>query len=180
MSYARIVQGGHFLSDALWSLGVVWLTLLTLYYFVFQPPRSENKPVSAFSKQQKWKMFGGTAIVLALLALFVWTRRPFYKEHIGSFEILTNVKQLNIHLPDNWKVETPIFEVRQNGIFILEIRGFAPPHTTHYLSFSSKTNESTAKLLFKETVDGYQRGFRQILKLRLPERYKGHLNTIAE
>ena len=43
-----------------------------------------------------------------------------------------------------------------------------------------KQRKLTAKLLFKETVDGYQRGFRQILKLRLPERYKGHLNTIAE
>ena len=97
-----------------------------------------------------------------------------------SFEILTNVKQLDIHVPEKWIVETPIFEIRQNGTFHLEIRGFAPPHTTHYLKFSSKTDKSTSKLLFKETVDGYQRGFRQILKLRLPERYKGHLNTIAE
>ena len=180
MSYARIVQGGHFLSDAFWSLGVVWFTVISLYYFVFQPPRREYNPIANYTKRQKWKIVASTTIFLAVLSIFIWTRRPFYKDHIGSFEILTNVKQLDIHLPDKWKVETPIFEVRQNGIFLLEIRGFAPPHTTHYLSFSSKTNESTAKLLFKETVDGYQRGFRQILKLRLPERYKGHLNTIAE
>jgi membrane-associated PAP2 superfamily phosphatase len=180
MSYARIVQGGHFLSDALWSLGVVWFTVISLYYFVFQPPRRENNPIANYTKRQKWKVVASTTILLAVLSIFIWTRRPFYKDHIGSFEILSNVKQLNIHLPDKWKVETPIFEVRQNGIFLLEIRGFAPPHTTHYLNFSSKTNESTAKLLFEETVDGYQRGFQQILKLRLPERYKGHLNTIAE
>ncbi len=180
MSYARIVQGGHFLSDAFWSLGVVWFTVISLYYFVFQPPRRENNPIANYTKRQKWKVVASTTILLAVLSIFIWTRRPFYKDHIGSFEILTNVKQLNIHLPDKWKIESPIFEVRQNGIFLLEIRGFAPPHTTHYLNFSSKTNESTAKLLFEETVDGYQRGFQQILKLRLPERYKGHLNTIAE
>ena len=180
MSYARIVQGGHFLSDAFWSLGVVWFTVISLYYFVFQPPRRENNPIANYTKGQKWKVVASTTILLAVLSIFIWTRRPFYKDHIGSFEILSNVKQLNIHLPDKWKVETPIFEVRQNGIFLLEIRGFAPPHTTHYLNFSSKTNESTAKLLFEETVDGYQRGFQQILKLRLPERYKGHLNTISE
>ena len=180
MSYARIVQGGHFLSDAFWSLGVVWFTVISLYYFVFQPPRREYNPIANYTKRQKWKIVASTTIFLAVLSIFIWTRRPFYKDHIGSFEILTSVKQLNIHLPDKWKIESPIFEVRQNGIFLLEIRGFAPPHTTHYLNFSSKTNESTAKLLFKETVDGYQRGFRQILKLRLPERYKGHLNTIAE
>lgn len=30
MSYARMAQGGHFLSDCLWSLGMVWLTALIL------------------------------------------------------------------------------------------------------------------------------------------------------
>lgn len=30
MSYARMAQGGHFLSDCLWSLGIVWLTALLL------------------------------------------------------------------------------------------------------------------------------------------------------
>jgi len=30
MSYARITQGGHFLSDCLWSFGMVWLTALIL------------------------------------------------------------------------------------------------------------------------------------------------------
>lgn len=30
MSYARIAQGGHFLSDCLWALGMVWLTSLIL------------------------------------------------------------------------------------------------------------------------------------------------------
>lgn len=30
MSYARIAQGGHFLSDTLWSFGLVWITALLL------------------------------------------------------------------------------------------------------------------------------------------------------
>ncbi len=30
MSYARITQGGHFLTDCLWAFGVVWLTALLL------------------------------------------------------------------------------------------------------------------------------------------------------
>lgn len=30
MSYARIAQGGHFLSDCLWSFGMVWFTALLL------------------------------------------------------------------------------------------------------------------------------------------------------
>ena len=176
MSIARIAQGGHFLSDALWSLGIVWLTLIALYYFVFQPPRTENNPVSAFSKQQKWKITGGTAIVLAILALFVWTRRPFYKDHNGSFNISTDIKQLNLHLPEKWKLGQPVFDQRDNGKFQLIIQGFAPPHTTHYLSFTTVTEESALTLQFNENIVGYHRDFEKILVLRLPEHIKVNIN----
>ena len=180
MSIARIAQGGHFLSDALWSLGVVSFTLLTLYYFVFQPPRTENNPVSAFSKSKKWKIFGGTAIILILLSLFVWTRRPFYKDHNGSFNISSDIKQVNLHLPKNWKLEQPVFEPRDNGKFQLIIQGFAPPHTTHYLSFTTETAESTMAMKFKENIVGYHREFEKNLDLRLPEKLKVNINLIPE
>jgi len=176
MSLARIVQGGHFLSDALWSLGVVWLTLLGLYYFVFQPPRTEDNPVSVFSKQQKWKITGGTVIVLALLALFVWTRRPFYKEHSGSFKISAEIKQLKLHLPQKWKLTQSVFEQHAGGDFKLTIQGFAPPQTTHYLDFTTVTAESAMTLRFDENIVGYHREFEQILILRLPDNIKVNLN----
>ena len=180
MSLARIVQGGHFLSDALWSLGVVWLTLLGLYYFVFQPPRTEDNPVSVFSKQQKWKITGGTAIVLALLALFVWTRRPFYKEHSGSFKISAEITQLKLHLPQKWKLTQSVFEQRAGGDFKLTIQGFAPPQTTHYLDFTTVTAESAMTLRFDENIVGYHREFEQVLILRLPENIKVNLNSNPE
>ena len=162
MSLARIVQGGHFLSDTLWSLGVVWLTLLGLYYFVFQPPRTENNPVSVFSKKQKWKIIGGISIILAVLVLFTWTRRPFYKEQSDSFNISKKIEQIKIQFPATWKLEQSVFEDRYNGLFLLEIQGFAPPKTTHYLSFSTVAVESILTLRFKENVVGYQRKFRKI------------------
>ncbi len=180
MSLARIVQGGHFLSDALWSLGVVWLTLLGLYYFVFQPPRTEDNPVSAFSKKQKWKISSGTVIVLALLALFVWTRRPFYKDHTGSFKIPSEITQLNLHLPQTWKLRQSLFEQRDNGEFKLIIQGFAPPQTTHYLSFTTLNTESALTLKFNENIVGYHREFEQNLALRLPEHIKVNINSIPE
>jgi membrane-associated PAP2 superfamily phosphatase len=34
MGYARLAQGGHFLSDILWSWGIVWLTGLILAAFI--------------------------------------------------------------------------------------------------------------------------------------------------
>ena len=178
MSLARIIQGGHFLGDAVWALGVVWLTLLILYYFVFQPPLKVLNSINIGSKNQKWKIICGISIFIITLILFVWTRRPFYKEHSGSFEISKNIKRLNIYLPENWKFEEPLFEPGNNVKFRMQIRGFAPPYTTHYLSFTTVTTGAAAKLKFKENIVGYHRDIRQNLVIRLPKHIKVSLNQL--
>ena len=55
------------------------------------------------------------------------------------------------------------------------IRGFAPPYTTHYLSYSIEKVENFVKIHFKETVDGYHRKFRHTFELRLPKKLKGNV-----
>ncbi|MGC8905863.1 MAG: phosphatase PAP2 family protein [Desulfomonilaceae bacterium] len=40
LSAARLIQGGHFLSDILWSFVIVYVVIVVLYYFVF--PVSEK------------------------------------------------------------------------------------------------------------------------------------------
>ena len=174
MSIARIAQGGHFITDAMWSLGVVWLTLTALYYFVYQPPRTENKPVMQFTKKQKLNVSAGVILFLTALTLFIWMRRPFYKEHNAVFEIKKVVSQLEFYVPGKWKMEPVKFEGSENGEFLLMVRGFAPPYTTHYLSYSIEKVEYLIKVSFKESVDGYHRNFRHIFKLRLPQKLKGH------
>ena len=57
MSIARILQGGHFLSDTIWSLGVVLSTIIVLYYFIFQPPIKEKKQALFLTKKQKLNTF---------------------------------------------------------------------------------------------------------------------------
>ena len=178
MSIARIVQGGHFLGDAVWSLGVVWLTLLILYYFVFQPPLQSRNSANISSKKQKWNIICGISILIFILIIFVWTRRPFYKEHSGSFEISKNIKRLNIYLPKKWMFEEPLYEPGNNVKFNMQIRGFAPPYTTHYLSFTTVTTGATTKLKFKEDIIGYHRDIRQNIVIRLPEHVKVSLNQL--
>jgi len=175
MSIARIVQGGHFITDAMWSLGVVWLTLTALYYFVYQPPRTENKPVMQFTKKQKLNVSAGVILFLSALALFIWMRRPFYKEHNAVFEIKKDVSELVFFVPEKWELETAKFQESENGEFLLLVKGFAPPYTTHYLSHSIEKVEKLIKVHFKESVDGYHRNFHHKFKLRLPQKLKGHI-----
>ena len=175
MSIARIAQGGHFITDAMWSLGVVWLTLTALYYFVYQPPRTENKHVMLFTKKQKLNVSAGVILFLSALVIFIWMRRPFYKEHNTVFEINKDVSELVFFVPEKWELETAKFQESENGEFLLLVKGFAPPYTTHYLSHSIEKVEKLIKVHFKESVDGYHRNFNHKFNLRLPKHLKGHV-----
>ena len=174
MSLARIVQGGHFITDAMWSLGVVWLTLTTLYYFVYQPPRTEQKPVMRFTLKRKLNVSIGVILFLSVLAIFTWMRRPFYKEHNAVFEIEKDVSQLEFFVPEKWEMEPVKYEESKNGQFLLLVKGFAPPYTTHYLSYSIEKVEDLIKVHFKESVEGYHREFSHTFELNLPKKLKGH------
>ena len=174
MSLARIVQGGHFITDAMWSLGIVWLTLTTLYYFVYQPPRTEQKPVMRFTLKRKLNVSIGVILFLCVLAIFTWMGRPFFKEHNAVFEIEKDVSQLEFFVPEKWEMEPVKYEASKNGQFLLLVKGFAPPYTTHYLSYSIEKVEDLIKVHFKESVEGYHREFSHTFELILPKKFKGH------
>jgi membrane-associated PAP2 superfamily phosphatase len=38
LSAARLIQGGHFLTDILWSFVIVYVVIAVLYYFVLPVP----------------------------------------------------------------------------------------------------------------------------------------------
>ena len=175
MSIARIAQGGHFITDAMWSLGVVWLTLTALYYFVYQPPRTENKPVMQFTKKQKLNVSVGIILFLSALVIFIWMRRPFYKEHNTVFEINKDVSELVFFVPEKWELETAKFQESENGEFLLLVKGFAPPYTTHYLNHSIEKIENLIKVHFKESIDGYHKNFLYKFKLRIRHHLKGQI-----
>ncbi len=174
MSLARIVQGGHFITDAMWSLGVVWLTLTTLYYFVYQPHRTEQNPVMRFTLKKKLNVSIGVILFLSVLAIFTWMRRPFYKEHNSVFKIEKDVSQLEFFIPEKWKMKPVKYEASKNGEFLLLVKGFAPPYTTHYLSYSIAKIEDLIKVHFNESVEGYHREFRHTFELKLPIKFKEH------
>ena len=42
MGTARIVQGGHFISDVIWSAGFVYLTAGIIYYIMYKEPKKKS------------------------------------------------------------------------------------------------------------------------------------------
>jgi lipid A 4'-phosphatase len=91
---ARVVQGAHFPSDVLWSLGIVLMTIISLYYLVLQVPKPRVQTPKPMSRPKRYAVTGLliSAVILMLLAFLM--HRPFYKEHNIPLTLPSDVKQL--------------------------------------------------------------------------------------
>ncbi len=174
MSATRIIQGGHFLSDAVWALGVVLLTISVLYYFVFQPPRTESLPTKPFNRKQKWQLFSGIALLITFLALFSNYRRPFYDSHSKVFKIPKEVKAVDFNIPETWTLLPLVYNNSENADFLLEINGFAPHETLSYMRFKTTVENEKMSFNFTETFRGFHTGIKSTLKVQLPNRFKAN------
>ena len=94
VSATRIVQGGHFVSDAWWALGIIVLVVTILYYFFLQPPLQDQLPFRPLSRQKKLYLAVGILVFLGGMTILFLTRRPFYKDYQHRFLQLPTTKQL--------------------------------------------------------------------------------------
>jgi len=95
MGIARMVQGGHFLSDVVWSAGMVYFTVVILYYFIY-----EFFPTSCIKRQQKnseklsnRKLFITILLSIIALSILLWVflfSKPVYKEYKHSIKSLND------------------------------------------------------------------------------------------
>lgn len=135
MGIGRIADGGHFLSDVVWSALITWSVGFWLYYFALKIPAREDHDPST-EKANPWllKVFdpkkpivhlfyaalGGLTILVLLLA------SPFFREfqEDGSSEVLQNLK-VDI---DRGDVEFKIDPTLSRGFTLFgEAKGFGFP-----------------------------------------------------
>jgi membrane-associated PAP2 superfamily phosphatase len=96
MSVARIAQGGHFLTDAIWSAIIVFSIIALLYFNIFRVPKwagfykYSNPPPQPLSFRFKTGLFTLTFIVPCLLWLFF---HPYYTERGRGFAFPSGVNQ---------------------------------------------------------------------------------------
>jgi membrane-associated PAP2 superfamily phosphatase len=97
LSAARVVQGAHFLSDTLWSLGFITMTATALCML---PLRRRAKPHEAHQRSgssgRRWWMPLFVAVMLCLAAAGFLTRRPYYKSRDYRFDLTNEIKQIEI------------------------------------------------------------------------------------
>lgn len=154
MSLTRIGQGAHFLSDTIWSLGILLLTGNILYYFLIKPKLFQNSNMEKEVNRKKLGLIAGFSVIL-ITSLFL-TRRPYYYDkifylnglqNITRVEILTNIEKENFSFPKPGNQIQPQIKA--------DVKGFGFPNAEVELNFEKNIIGDVLYLnIFSETT-GY-------------------------
>jgi lipid A 4'-phosphatase len=160
---ARMIQGGHFASDVVWSAGFTFLTAEILYYWILKIPLYDEgviptpeRNVLAYSKRRLVFIIIASLFLLAILVFAFLVSKPFNKEFDHSlppnihFSILklsveNNIGDITLHLQKT----TPDISI------ITTATGFGFPKRTLTSDFNYHLQGDTLHLSYRYFVKGY-------------------------
>lgn len=163
IGFARISQGGHFLSDVLWSWGLTFVTATVLYYFILRipdrdmPSEAENYRDVLPASNRKNRVLVVLAIIVSI-AIMVFTflfSKPFYKE--SFHEIPASETFHPIQLTLEMKRSDVLI---QSGNFESPVRlktvaqGFGFPKYKRLSQFAAQLEHDTLKAHYKFQITG--------------------------
>ena len=164
-----MTQGAHFVSDGVWALGVLMLTLSVLYYFVFKPPLSEKQDFSPMPAKQQRRLFSGILLAMFVMTGLYITRRPFYQDYQKKFTLPLRAESLLLQT----NLEKERFELEpsdgKSPMIHLEGRGFALPDTNFRVDFSLPKSGDIPVIRLELKQNGYFAELETRVKLKLPE-----------
>ena len=150
LSATRIVQGAHFLTDTLWSLGLNLLVAAALYYLVLAIPAGQVR--TARVKMRPGRRIGlivGLTVCLALAVGAFATRRPFYETYTYPVTVPADIDTLIVRIsadPERFNVS---YHIGGTSWIRLDSHGFGWMYFDHRVAFDTARVDRTLILDYR-------------------------------
>ena len=181
LSVTRIVQGAHFLTDTLWSLGINLIVAAALYYLVLAIPAGKGRSGETSAKKRpRVPLIAGLVVCLLLAVGAFATRRPFYESYTHPIELSPEIKTIIVRLnadPERFNVgfrESGPAQVR------LDSHGFGWMSFDHRVSFITVRVGQALMLDYRVNPVSYFAELNHAIDLQLPVQYRGRLDVRLE
>lgn len=157
VSVTRIGQGAHFLSDAIWSLGIMLLTSAVLFYFIIKPKIYYINPKKDTTSPLKQKLITlVTSLTIIIMSILFLTRRPFYEERKLNLSMDETIKEIVIETNINKDFFYILKTKNQNNSYLkVEVKGFGFPNADADFKFVKYFDKNTITLKIMVTTSGY-------------------------
>jgi membrane-associated PAP2 superfamily phosphatase len=169
LSIARMVQGAHYLSDTLWSMGILLILPLVLYGFIcHQTPDSAPEP-KTLSPNKKILLWVAFVLCLILMLGSFLLHRPFYKDHVSRIKIPQQINRVLLQVNTEIQSSTVRFLDIDAPQLVVTGRGFAWIGAKHKLRRHLEVIDTKLVLDLKIEKSGYFSELTHELVIQMPK-----------
>lgn len=180
ISAARVVQGAHFVTDCIWSLGIIWLVATLLYYYVLKIPVPGHKPFRQLTGTQKKAITVVGVLLSVAIAILFLTRRPYYETYeIHSGIPQNGITELRVGLKGGYDNAGVRYSEQDRLRVLIHASGFAWPEANEKLEVVfSQTSGNIYQTLLRMKQQGYFSELGHEIEIVVPFRLKEKLTVI--
>lgn len=176
LGLARAAQGAHFVTDTLWSLGVLVIVSLLLYYILIPLMESSRLRPRTLSKRQIVAVGIAVATAMILITTTFLTRRPFYEMTSYQLDLPSEVRQVVVY--SDVAVANNSVEYKDAPARVALIgRGFGWHKAKEKVKIVSEVEDRRLNINVSATRSGYFAELQHQLLLTLPLRLKGRIDV---
>jgi lipid A 4'-phosphatase len=171
LSAARIVQGAHFLSDTIWSAGIVCITVTLLYAYLAPFQSADAIPHTGTARRPRLittTLAIGAAVFLMAAAFM--TRRPFYSTMVYPLPLGPSIEQVAIHINADPERVTVKYDGVQEGRLRVDAHGFGWLKFDYHLGCETRIAGRLLNLYLDAKPRSYFAELNHALTLTLPKR----------
>jgi lipid A 4'-phosphatase len=172
LSAARVVQGAHFLTDTLWSMGILLMLPLALYFLILKVPSAQTELPRPMSRTRKGFMWLSFIVCLILMMGSFLLHRPFYKDHVTRVKISPGVNRIELKVNTDVQASVVRFIAGDTPFVTLTARGFAWIGAGHRLRRSLEQHDDRLVLHFQIEKAGYFSELTHDILIQLPDNLK--------
>jgi lipid A 4'-phosphatase len=179
MGVARAAQGAHFVTDTLWSLGVLVIVSLLCNYILIPVVAKSWLRARTFSPKQLTAIGVGFAILMGAITLSFLTRRPYYEMTTRELNLPSSVKQVVVHLNVDLVKKTIDFKNVPVMVGLLG-EGFGWANADERIEMIPDHRGEIFNLKIRVIPEGYFAELQHQLFLTLPVRFKDRVKVRIE
>ena len=177
LSAARILQGAHFLSDTLWSMGILLMLPMTLHFIILKLPTVPMEPAKQISRSKKRILWLTFAVCMVIMMGSFLLHRPFYKDHITPLKIPMHVNRILVRVDTEIQADSVRFSGNGTPSIRLTARGFAWMGAKHRLNRNLEYKEGQLVLDLWVEKKGFFSELTHEIQIRLPDDLKNKVDV---
>ncbi|MEJ2040804.1 MAG: hypothetical protein P8X55_18025, partial [Desulfosarcinaceae bacterium] len=174
MGVTRAVQGAHFFTDALWSLGAVLVVALLLNDIVLPLVERSLIRSRALSRRRLWLYGACLAVLAAAIAAAFLTRRPYVNHSHLNFQVPASARKVVIRSEFDFTREVIRYSDPPAKLSVLA-QGFGWFNANEQIKFRPSYTDGCLTIVITATPHSYFSELHHEISLRLPQAFKDHI-----